>query len=459
VRRSVVPAHADRLLLMAAVVLGSTVLACGTPSSPEPTRGPDLAATVSAQVQATLSGLAPTATPPPSPTPLLSPTPPLPTPTASPNSSPSGGGVEPQLYARAKAWVARIERGSTSGSGTIVSSDGTILTNAHVLEGSGPVKVGLPDGRTLYAAVQGVDPNVDLAVIQVQATDLTGATQGDPNRLVAGETLYVTGYALGLPGDPTISRGVFSGRRTFPGSSTSYIQTDAAMNPGQSGGPMLDGRGQVVGINTWAIRGSQGTAVQGVNFRIPADLAWSFVAIVQAGQLPPPAAASEPTLPPPTASTRLEPPPTMITINKKYGAALRASPASSAPILVNAGCGVTLPVTQSQGGWYQVTVFGVTAWVGAARGVPGPAVAAGVCAGAPVPPYQMGDVVRSQVASGCLSVRPEPSSNAPVTECVPNGYRFVLVNGPVETQGQDWFGVANATTKLNGWARTDFLVR
>jgi hypothetical protein len=101
----------------------------------------------------------------------------------------------------------------------------------------------------------------------------------------------------------------------------------------------------------------------------------------------------------------------VLTIDEKYGAALRAAPDSSAPILVNVGCGTVLPVVQAQCGWFQVKQQIGAAWVGGARVVTGSSSTPGVCVDAPVPPYQMGDLVYSEVASGCLSVRPVPSNS------------------------------------------------
>jgi len=443
--------------------LVALVSAC-IPPSPQVASQPNLQATVSAQVQATLTSAVPPSTPTPLATATIAATPtiaaaPTARPTPSPTTTPMPIVHDSDVAARGKAWLAHVERGNAVGSGIVVSADGLVLTNAHVIADSGPTRVTLPDGRQVYAELLGEDPTVDLALLKVSATGLSPATLGEPAKLQPGEPLFVVGYALDLPGEPTLSRGVFSGRRTFPDSSVSYIQTDAAMNPGESGGPMLNSRGDVVGVNTWGIRSTQGAAVQGVNFAIPADLAASFVASAHRGELTAPTVQ-------PTSIAQETPPPaaavssgSTVTVNKKYGAALRTAPSSNAAILANVGCGAALPVTQSQGGWLRVRILTADAWIGATRVVPGTSPDDAACTGTPTLPYSMGDVVRSQVASGCLSVRPSPSNAAPITECVANGYPFVLTNGPVEVEGQDWFGVANASTRLVGWARADFLAR
>ena len=98
-------------------------------------------------------------------------------------------------------------------------------------------------------------------------------------------------------------------------------------------------------------------------------------------------------------------------------------------------------------------------WVGGARVTAGTVPDAGACDGAPVPPYQLGETVRAQVQTGCLNVRPSPSTNASISGCVPSGHVFQLVNGPIEVDGEDWYGVRNTTSELAGWTRAVYLVR
>src|SRR4051812_881996 len=166
------------------------------------TRAPgEVQATVDAQVRATLGALPSPTVPPPTP---------AATATAAPTTVPTLGDAE--IAARGRAWLAHIERGRSVGSGIVVSPDGYILTNEHVVHDTGFIRVGLSDGRTLYAELVGADPDVDLALLHASAEGLLSASFGDPSRLKQGDPLIVVGYALDLPGEPTITRGIFSGR-------------------------------------------------------------------------------------------------------------------------------------------------------------------------------------------------------------------------------------------------------
>ncbi|MCL0069446.1 trypsin-like peptidase domain-containing protein [Dehalococcoidia bacterium] len=148
-----------------------------------------------------------------------------------------------------------------TGSGVIISPDGYILTNNHVVEGADRLEVTLHDGRTLEAALTGTDPLTDLAVINIEGRNLPTAPFGDATQLRPGNLVIAIGNPLGLEGGPTITLGVVSNtERSFTlGETTFYdvIQTDAAINPGNSGGPLVDLRGQVVGINTVLIGGAE----------------------------------------------------------------------------------------------------------------------------------------------------------------------------------------------------------
>ena len=161
----------------------------------------------------------------------------------------------------------QIEKKGT-GSGFILSSDGKIVTNAHVIDGADRVKVTLKSGRVLVAKVVGIDRVTDVAVLQVNATNLPTVTLGDSSQLVQGEWAIAIGNPLGL--DNTVTVGIVSatGRTSsqvgIPNKRVDFIQTDAAINPGNSGGPLLNARGEVIGINT-AIRSN----AQGLGFAIP----------------------------------------------------------------------------------------------------------------------------------------------------------------------------------------------
>ena len=163
-----------------------------------------------------------------------------------------------------------IQQQQGQGSGFITRSDGVILTNAHVVEGASEVDVTLPDGRSYSGKVLGADPVTDVAVVKVAATGLPVAPLGDSTKVRPGEWAIAIGNPLGL--DNTVTAGIISAvQRTNAigeGQRVPYIQTDAAVNPGNSGGPLINDRGQVIGINT-AIRKAPGA---GLSFAIPINL-------------------------------------------------------------------------------------------------------------------------------------------------------------------------------------------
>ncbi|NJR66669.1 MAG: PDZ domain-containing protein [Leptolyngbyaceae cyanobacterium CRU_2_3] len=160
----------------------------------------------------------------------------------------------------------RIEQGT--GSGFIISTDGHVITNAHVVEGANRVAVTLKDGRTFEGKVVGVDPVTDVAAVKIEAANLPIVTLGNSNVLQPGQWAIAIGNPLGL--DNTVTAGIISaiGRSSsqvgIPDRRVQFIQTDAAINPGNSGGPLLNDRGEVIGINT-AIRAN----AQGLGFAIP----------------------------------------------------------------------------------------------------------------------------------------------------------------------------------------------
>jgi S1-C subfamily serine protease len=163
-----------------------------------------------------------------------------------------------------------VEKGT--GSGFIISADGKIITNAHVVDGVDQVKVTLKNGRVLTGKVVGIDKITDVAVLQVDAQNLPIVTFGDSTKIVQGEWAIAIGNPLGL--DNTVTVGIISatGRTSsqvgIPDKRVNFIQTDAAINPGNSGGPLLNARGEVIGINT-AIRAQ----AQGLGFAIPIQTA------------------------------------------------------------------------------------------------------------------------------------------------------------------------------------------
>jgi serine protease Do len=157
------------------------------------------------------------------------------------------------------------------GSGFIVSPDGVILTNAHVVKDANEVTVKLTDRREYRAKVLGADPKTDIAVIKINASHLPVVKIGDAKVLRPGEWVAAIGSPFGF--DNTVTVGVVSAKgRSLPDDSTvPFIQTDVAVNPGNSGGPLFNGRGEVVGINSQIYSRSGG--YQGVSFAIPIDVA------------------------------------------------------------------------------------------------------------------------------------------------------------------------------------------
>lgn len=164
----------------------------------------------------------------------------------------------------------RVQQGM--GSGFIINQNGTILTNAHVVDGAEKVTVTLKDGRTFEGKVMGRDPVTDVAVVKVDAQNLPVVKVGNSKALQPGEMAIAIGNPLGL--DNTVTEGIISatgrssGQVGIPDKRVNFIQTDAAINPGNSGGPLLNQRGEVVGINTAIIQGAQG-----LGFAIPIDTA------------------------------------------------------------------------------------------------------------------------------------------------------------------------------------------
>jgi S1-C subfamily serine protease len=176
-----------------------------------------------------------------------------------------------------------IQQQQGQGSGFITRSDGVILTNAHVVEGATEVGVTLPDGRSFRGKVLGGDPITDVAVVKVAAAGLPVAPLGDSSKVRPGEWAIAIGNPLGL--DNTVTAGIISAvQRTNAvgeGQRVPYLQTDAAVNPGNSGGPLINERGQVIGINT-AIRQAPGA---GLSFAIPINLGRQIAAqILETGR-------------------------------------------------------------------------------------------------------------------------------------------------------------------------------
>ena len=156
------------------------------------------------------------------------------------------------------------------GSGFILSAEGLIMTNAHVVEGADEVLVTLTDKREFKAKIIGTDKRSDIALVKIDATGLPAVKVGDVSRLKVGEWVMAIGSPFGL--ENTVTAGIVSAKQRDTGDYLPFIQTDVAINPGNSGGPLINMRGEVVGINSQIYSRSGGS--MGISFAIPMDEAF-----------------------------------------------------------------------------------------------------------------------------------------------------------------------------------------
>ncbi len=153
------------------------------------------------------------------------------------------------------------------GSGFIISADGFVLTNAHVVDGADEVYVTLTDKREYKSKIIGLDKRTDVAVVKIEGSNLPRLTIGDPNKLRVGEWVIAIGSPFGL--DNTVTAGIISAKARDTGEYLPLIQTDVAVNPGNSGGPLINMRGEVIGINSQIYSRSGG--YMGISFAVPID--------------------------------------------------------------------------------------------------------------------------------------------------------------------------------------------
>ncbi|MFZ4479030.1 MAG: DegQ family serine endoprotease [Rhodoferax sp.] len=153
------------------------------------------------------------------------------------------------------------------GSGFVLSADGLIMTNAHVIEGADEVLVTLTDKREFKAKIIGSDKRSDIALVKIEASGLPAVKVGDVSRLKVGEWVMAIGSPFGL--DNTVTAGIVSAKQRDTGDYLPFIQTDVAINPGNSGGPLINMRGEVVGVNSQIYSRSGGS--MGISFAIPMD--------------------------------------------------------------------------------------------------------------------------------------------------------------------------------------------
>lgn len=190
--------------------------------------------------------------------------------------------ARPSVVTITTTTVSRRQQAQGEGTGIELDTNGRILTNNHVVEGSSRIQVTLDNGQNYQATVLATDPTIDLAVISISApaSDLHPARLGDPSTLRVGEPVVAIGNPLGY--EATLTEGVISGLdRTFDdghGNTLHHlIQSDAAINPGNSGGPLLDPSGAVVGVNTLIDNADGSNAFAGIGFSVPISAAQSLI--------------------------------------------------------------------------------------------------------------------------------------------------------------------------------------
>lgn len=220
----------------------------------------------------------PISTPIPPLTPILTPSP---TPQRTTTPTPSAS----EMVARLRPSVVKIVTDKATGSGVVIDKDGFVLTNNHVIEGSTSMRVVVEDQWTVAAQVVGRDEVADLALLKITGRDFKVAQLGDSNKIKPGDEVIAIGYPLNLPGAATVTKGIISAIRPQANPGNVQLQTDTALNPGNSGGPLFNGDGEVVGINVSVIRqSSSGTTVEGLNFAVAINTAKSVLPQLKAGQ-------------------------------------------------------------------------------------------------------------------------------------------------------------------------------
>lgn len=245
-------------------LLLGTAIACSSDPEPEATPVPAAAATVPPSPQGSVAQPAAPALPPPAILGIL------------PSLSSLVDKVKPAV---ATISVESLTRGlffdftdEGAGSGMVVRSDGYIVTNFHVIQDARDIKVSLPGGGTYDARVVGKDALTDLAVLKIEADGLATVSFGNSNSMAVGDWVVAVGNVLALKGGPTVTLGIVSamGRTLTTDRGTLYdlLQTDAAINEGNSGGPLVNLNGEVVGINTAILRDAQG-----IGFAISSSIA------------------------------------------------------------------------------------------------------------------------------------------------------------------------------------------
>ena len=272
--------------------MAATIAAMPTPTpTPRPTKTPKPSPTLTPTPVPTATPT-PTPTPVPTATPTRRPTPrPRPTATPTPKPTPNPAVLLSEMVRRARPAVVRIETRTGSGSGAIFETQGQtayLITNQHVVEGAAEVSVTVNDSSTYRGVVLGTDSVRDLAVVKICCGSFRKLAFGDASRLEPGDEVVAIGYALGLSGEATITRGIVSAIRYDTNHRSDVIQTDAAINPGNSGGPMLSMSGEILGINTFRFTAtSDGRPVDRLGFAISATTVKQRISELKTAQAAP----------------------------------------------------------------------------------------------------------------------------------------------------------------------------
>jgi S1-C subfamily serine protease len=205
-----------------------------------------------------------------------------PTHTPVPSPSPTPRPTFAEVVSGAKESVVRIvtDDGS-SGSGTAIGNDGYIITNSHVVSGSRIITVFLGDGGVSQAEMIGLDVDRDIALLKISDLNIIGLTLANSSLVEEGDEVIALGFALDLPGTVSITSGVVSAFRDGDIDDLDYIQTDAALNPGNSGGPLINLEGDVVGMNTFGLSGEPG--IEGVGFAVSSNVLNVSIRLLKTG--------------------------------------------------------------------------------------------------------------------------------------------------------------------------------
>lgn len=197
--------------------------------------------------------------------------------------------VEPAVVSIQASTNQGFMSGTSAGSGMILTSDGEVLTNAHVVSGASSITVTLNgQSRPRTASLVGIDTNNDLALLKIDgASNLPTVSLGKSSDVRVGDDVVAIGNALALEGGPTVTEGIISALNRSLGAGSGempgLIQTDAPISSGNSGGPLVNASGQVIGINTAVAASSQGTTASNIGFAIPIDKAMTIVDQLRAG--------------------------------------------------------------------------------------------------------------------------------------------------------------------------------